>query len=111
MRSKCILTSSIRKFSCSPLGRSGDSRALPPPPGPRMTRVRDFVADLARAGKSFSEIKKTVAAAYGDRSLSSSQLYRIIKQARVGKDTEDQRHLNPKKRFARRLSPPPWPPP
>ncbi len=24
----------------------------------RMTRVRDFVADLSRAGKSFSEIKK-----------------------------------------------------
>ncbi len=36
-------------------------------------------------------------AAYGDRSLSSSQIYRIIKQARAGKDTEDQRHLNPKK--------------
>jgi hypothetical protein len=63
-----------------------------------MTRVQDFVADLARAGKSFSEIKKkTVEAAYGDRSLSSSQLYCIIKQARAEKDTEDQRHLNPKK--------------
>jgi hypothetical protein len=62
-----------------------------------MTRVRDFVTDLARAGKSFSEIKKNVEAAYRDRSLSSSQLYRIIKQARAGKVTEDQRHLNPKK--------------
>jgi hypothetical protein len=76
-----------------------------------MTRVRDFVADLARAGKSFSEIKNTVEAAYGDRSLSSSQLYRIIKQARAGKDTEDQHHFNPQKQFARRLSLPPWPPP
>ncbi len=36
-------------------------------------------------------------AAYGVRSLSSSQLYRIIKQARAGKDTEDQRLLNIKK--------------
>jgi hypothetical protein len=35
-----------------------------------MMRVRAFVADLARAGKSFAEIKKTVDAAYGDRSLS-----------------------------------------
>jgi hypothetical protein len=39
------------------------SRTLPPhppPPGPCMTRVRDFVADLARAGKSFTEIKKNI---------------------------------------------------
>jgi hypothetical protein len=28
-----------------------------------MTRVQDFVADLARASKSFTEIKKTVEAA------------------------------------------------
>ncbi len=94
MRSKCLLTGFIRKISCSPLGRSGDSQALPPSPGPCMTRVQDFAADLARAGKSFSEIKKNVEAAYGDRSLSSSQLYHIIKQARAGKDTKDQHHLN-----------------
>ncbi len=36
-------------------------------------------------------------AAYGDQSLSPSQIYRIIKQARAGKDSEDQNHLNPKK--------------
>jgi hypothetical protein len=35
--------------------------------------MRDFVADIARAGKSFTELKKTVEAAYGDQSLSSLQ--------------------------------------
>jgi hypothetical protein len=69
-----------------------------------MTWVRDFIADLARARKSFAEIKKTVDAAYGDRSLSPSQIYHIIKQARAGKDTEGQRHLNPKKPFALRVT-------
>ncbi len=82
-----------------------------PPPGQRMAWVRVFVADLARARKSFAEIKKTVDAAYRDRSLSPLQIYRIIKQARAGKDAEDQRHLNPKKTFAQRISSPPWPPP
>jgi hypothetical protein len=38
-----------------------------------------------------------VEAAYGDRSLSSSQIYRIIKQVRARKNTDDQRHLNLKK--------------
>jgi hypothetical protein len=47
-------------------------------------------------GKASLKKKKNVEAAYRDRSLSSSQLYRIIKQARAGKDTEDQRHLNKK---------------
>ncbi len=44
-----------------------------PPTQLRVTRVRDFVADLARAGKSFTEIKKNMEAAYGDQSLSSLQ--------------------------------------
>jgi hypothetical protein len=38
-----------------------------------------------------------VEAACGDQSLSSSQIYRIIKQARAGKNTDNQHHLNPKK--------------
>ncbi len=55
-----------------------------------------LVAYLARAGKSFTEINKTEAA-YGVRSLSMSKIYRIIKQAKARKETEDQRHLNPPK--------------
>jgi RNA polymerase-interacting CarD/CdnL/TRCF family regulator len=35
-----------------------------------------------------------VEAAYGKRSSSSSQIFRIIKQARAGKNTDNQWHLN-----------------
>jgi hypothetical protein len=40
-----------------------------------------------------------VDAAFGERSLSPSQIYRIIniKQARAGKNTDNQHHLNPNK--------------
>jgi hypothetical protein len=47
-----------RKFCCALLDPTGKSNTLPPPTQLRITRVRDFVADLARAGKSFTEIKK-----------------------------------------------------
>ena len=62
-----------------------------------MTKVRDFVAGLARAGKPFGEIKNTTVAAYGDKALTRSQIYRIIKLVKDGENTEDQRHLNAKK--------------
>jgi hypothetical protein len=63
-----------------------------------MARVQGKVFGLARAGKSFTEKKTGEAeAAYGDRGLSSSQIYRMIKQAKAGKNIEDQCHLNPKK--------------
>ncbi len=52
-----------------------------------MTEVRDFVAALARAGKSRKEIKPLVDAAYGDKSLSSSQINRIILAVKAGKNT------------------------
>jgi hypothetical protein len=48
-----------------------------------MTRVGAFIADLARAGKASLKLKKTVDAAYRDWSLSPSQIYHIIKQARA----------------------------
>jgi hypothetical protein len=47
-----------------------------------MTRVRDFVADLARAGKDYLEIKKTVEAAYGDKALKKTAIYAIIKKVK-----------------------------
>jgi hypothetical protein len=49
-----------------------------------MTEVRDFVAALARAGKSRKEIKPLVDAAYGDKALSKSQINRIIKAVKEG---------------------------
>ena len=62
-----------------------------------MTKVREFVAGLARAGKTFGEIKKTTEAAFGEKALGKTQIYNIIKSVKAGKNTEDQRHLSAKK--------------
>jgi histone-lysine N-methyltransferase SETMAR len=62
-----------------------------------MTKVRDFVAGLARAGKTFKEIKETTEAAYGDQALKRTQIYEIMNKVKAGKNTEDQRHLSAKK--------------
>jgi hypothetical protein len=39
-----------------------------------MTRVRDFVADLAKTGKSFKEIKEIVDSVYGDNTLKKTAI-------------------------------------
>ena len=62
-----------------------------------MTRVRDFVVDLARSGKRCNEIKETVDSVYGDKSITKSQIYNILKQVKEGKNTDDQRRFNAKK--------------
>ena len=62
-----------------------------------MTRVRDFVVDLARSGKRCNEIKETVDSVYGDKSITNSQIYNILKQVKEGKNTDDQRRFNAKK--------------
>jgi transposase len=62
-----------------------------------MTKVRDFVAALARAGKSYTEIKNTADAAFGGKTLSKSVIYKILNKVKAGETTEDKRHLNPKK--------------
>jgi hypothetical protein len=62
-----------------------------------MTRVRNFVADLARAGKGYLEIKKTMDLVYGDKALKKTAIYAILKKVKSGKITEDQRRFNPKK--------------
>jgi hypothetical protein len=62
-----------------------------------MMEVRNFVAALARAGKSRKEIKPLVDAAYGDKTLSKSQINVIIKAVKEGKNTLDQCHSNVKK--------------
>jgi hypothetical protein len=61
-----------------------------------MTRVRDFVADLARAGKGYLEIKITLDLVYGDKALKKTAIYAILKNVKSGKTTEDQRRFNPK---------------
>jgi hypothetical protein len=62
-----------------------------------MTQVRDFLASLARAGKSAAEIQKLADAAYGDKSLGLCSIYLIIKKVKVGENTNKQRHLSAKK--------------
>jgi hypothetical protein len=51
----------------------------------------------AWARKGQKEIKPLVEAAYGDKVLSISQINRIIKAVKKGKNTSDQRHSSVKK--------------
>ncbi len=62
-----------------------------------MTGARNFVADFARAGKGYQEIKEMVDAAYGDQTLLKTAIYAIIKKVKAGESTADMRHLNPMK--------------
>jgi hypothetical protein len=55
------------------------------------------VATLPRAGKSQKEIKPLLDAAYGAKALSISQINRIIKAVKEGKNTLDQHHSSTKK--------------
>jgi hypothetical protein len=57
-----------------------------------MTEVQNFVAMLARAGKGRKEIKSLVDTAYGDMVMLKSQINRIIKAVKDGKNTADQCH-------------------
>jgi hypothetical protein len=56
-----------------------------------MTRVHDFVVDLAKGRKSFKEIKKLVDDVHGDQALKKTQIYEILKRVKMGKKTDDQR--------------------
>jgi hypothetical protein len=62
-----------------------------------MTEERDFIAGLARARKSANKIKSLTDAAFGDKSLTKSNIYNILKKVKAGEMTDDQRHLNAKK--------------
>ena len=62
-----------------------------------MTKVKDFVADLAKAGKGLKEIKEMADTVYGDKSISSRQIYHLLKQVKAGENTDDRRRFNPQK--------------
>ena len=49
-----------------------------------MTRVHDFAADLAKAGKSCKEISEMLNTVYGDKALKKTQIYVIIKAIKSG---------------------------
>ncbi len=87
-----------------PLRRAGGlalplevSHSLLPLSAVAMTKVCDFVAGLARAGKSANKIKILTDAAFGDKSLTKTTIYNILKKVKAGETTDDQRHLNAKK--------------
>jgi hypothetical protein len=61
-----------------------------------MMEARNFIAALAKAGKSRKDIKPLVDATYGDNPLLISQINQIIKAVKEGKLTFDQRHSNTK---------------
>ena len=42
--------------------------------------------DLAKGGKSFGDIKKLVDDVYGDMALKKTQIYKILKQVKMGKN-------------------------
>jgi hypothetical protein len=62
-----------------------------------MTRIHDFVVDLARAGKKFKEIQETVQKVYGDKSLKKTAIYEILSRVKAGKSTVDKRGFNTKR--------------
>ncbi len=51
-----------------------------------MTKVCDFIAGLAKAGKIYVKIKKTVDAAFGEKSLKKASFYFIMKKVKAGKN-------------------------
>jgi hypothetical protein len=54
-----------------------------------MTQVHYFVVDLAKGGKSFGDIKKLVNDVYGDMALKKTQIYKILRRVKMGKNTND----------------------
>jgi hypothetical protein len=53
--------------------------------------------DLAKSGKSFGDIKKLVDDVYGDVALKKTQIYEILKQVKMGKNTDDRRGFTKQK--------------
>jgi hypothetical protein len=64
-----------------------------------MCPIWDFVAGLARVGKSFKEIQDTTEAAYIKNLLKKTQIYKIIKAVKEGKTTVDQWQNNGRRKM------------
>ena len=59
-----------------------------------MTKVRDFVVNLAIGGHSAAEIAVELDKTFGDKGMSMSQIWKIIRDVKANKDMEDQRPGN-----------------
>ena len=62
-----------------------------------MTRVHDFVVDLAKAGKKLKEMKEMVEIVNGDKALKMRAIYTILKKVKTEKEPADLRGQNTKK--------------
>jgi hypothetical protein len=80
---------------CSATGSSQSSSA--PPPRPMYDEGVRLHRQSHQSRQKLHRNKKNSGSCLRGRSLSSSQIYKIIKQARARKNTDDQCHLNPKK--------------
>jgi hypothetical protein len=58
-------------------------------PAVRITKMRDFVAGLARVGKSADDIKIITDDSFGDNPLEKTAIY-IIKKVKAGQTTNNQ---------------------
>jgi hypothetical protein len=65
------------------------STHIVPPPVCVMTRVRNFIADLLRGGTCAKEVKKLADIRFGDKLLKMRAIFKILKQIKEGKSTND----------------------
>jgi hypothetical protein len=57
----------------------------------------NFIADLLGDCASAKEEKRLAGSSYGDKSLMTKTIYKILKQIKDGKNTDDRRKFNLKK--------------
>ena len=62
-----------------------------------MSAPRYCVANLPKAKETFDSIFLKVKSVYGEKAMTASQIYRIIKLVKEGKRTKDKRKQNSKK--------------
>ena len=62
-----------------------------------MTKVRDFVYNLAKTGRTTKEILVDVEKAFGEKAMGRSQVYQILSEVKAGGNGDDRRRFNPKR--------------
>ena len=58
-----------------------------------MTRVRDFVVDLANGGHSHNEIMEELDRTFGPKAMSKPAIYKILHTINAGGDATNQRGM------------------
>jgi len=75
-----------------------------------MMQIRNFVTDIVRSGKRYNKIEKMVDSVYGDKFITKSQIFNILKQIKDGKYTGNQRSFIVRKQRGTHLLSPLSPP-